>query len=164
MPCVILPLGKPSPLRLGVIEGIEVDVIALEGARLERLRFPGTPGGGTPTVLHGEPSAAAEEIATNGLKPVSTSTRPYPQGHNALEPNADIAASQWPVASGKAPKAGVCVVAMQVPNGLLSSLRAGGTWSRRVRCLGWISFHHRRLFARGVSRVERKRERGAIHP
>lgn len=32
----------------------------------------------------------------------------------------------WPVVSGKATSAGVSVVGMRVPNGLLGTLRAGG--------------------------------------
>jgi len=87
-------------------------------------------GGGSTTFLHGTTTAAAEDIAANGLKAVSTNTHGFPLGsfftHEASQPLSEVAASHWPVVSGKVAGTGVRVVGMQLPNSVLNLLRAAG--------------------------------------
>lgn len=84
---------------------------------------------GSTSFLHGTTTDAAESV-TGGLKPVSTSTAPYPEGsfftHAASEPDALQAASHWPLVQGKSSSSGVNVVEMSVPNATLQSLEARG--------------------------------------
>ena len=68
--------------------------------------------------------------AANGLKAVSTNTHGFPLGsfftHEASQLLSEVAASHWPVVSGKAAGTGVRVVGMQLPNSVLNLLRAAG--------------------------------------
>ena len=84
---------------------------------------------GSTTFYHGGTLAEVTAIvATKIVSPVSVNTHKYERGsfftHESSQPLALIAASLWPVVSGKINEAGVGVVAMTVPNNILRELRA----------------------------------------
>jgi hypothetical protein len=84
---------------------------------------------GSTTFYHGGPLAEVTVIAATGVVlPASVNTHKHTPGsfftHEASRPLALVAASLWPVVSGKTNKAGVGVVAMTVPNNILRALRA----------------------------------------
>jgi RHS repeat-associated protein len=80
--------------------------------------------------FHGATDSGARSIMEHGIKPVSKSTAPYPQGsffaHDASVRNALEGASHWPVVQGKASSSGVRVVEMTVPAEVIRSMRAQG--------------------------------------
>jgi hypothetical protein len=84
---------------------------------------------GTTAFLHGTTTEAAESIVANGLRALSTNTAPFAKGsfftHAATEEGL-IAASHWPIVSGKAAGGAVSVVEMVVPNSVLRELAAQG--------------------------------------
>jgi RHS repeat-associated protein len=84
---------------------------------------------GFTTFYHGTTVAGANSIMADRLLPVSVYTNPYLSGSlftfEASQPNAYIAASMWPVVSGKGSSADARVIQMRVPNDVLLEHRSG---------------------------------------
>jgi len=83
---------------------------------------------GSTTFLHGSRLTVVQDIAANGVRPVSIHTAPFPQGsfftHVATEEGL-IASSHWPVLRG-VPSTDVGVLGMQLPNAQVEALRGAG--------------------------------------